>query len=335
MSSSVEAATSRALLREHGIGDTPLFSLEPRAGGGRVLLKAEYRNPYGGAKDRTAAYLLTWAAEVAGAGADVIESTSGNLGIALARLGPSVGLQPTLVMDVSLPGSRYREAARAGARVLLVEAPRPGMTMRETRIEIAREFERRLGYLSLDQYGNRAAVRAHRETTGPEILAATEGRVGAVVAAVGTGATICGIGAAFRTADRDAMIVGVEPEGSTIAGGVEGRYLPAGAGMRGRPEIVERFGDAIDYFVHVPDAVAAAWALHLRRSGFAVGHTSGATTAVAAALAERDGFDVVAVAHDDGEAFLPQMRRLAAGGEADHLAWRPPATELAAGSWKP
>jgi cysteine synthase A len=301
-----------AVLRSFDIGNTPLVALPDLVPGGQVWLKGEYENPFGSVKDRTAAYLLAWARRLAGPRVRVVESTSGNLGIALVRMSRLLGLSCTLVMDASVPPDRITEVRGTGADIELVRTSRPGLTFRDTRIEVAAEIGRRPGCIWLNQYANRAGMRAHQEGTGPEILRDSRGLVDAVVASVGTGGTICGIGAAVRESCRPPVVVGVEPAGSTISGGRDGDYLPAGSGMRGTPGIVTEFGRLIDRFAHVPDAVAACWALTVRRRyGLQVGPTTGAAVAVAALLAGQ-GLRVVAVAPDRGAAFLPAMRRLAA-----------------------
>jgi cysteine synthase A len=156
-------------------------------------------------------------------------------------------------------------------------------------------------------------MQAHQDSTGPEIWDVSRGAVDAIVASVGTGGTICGIGAALRNDSKAPLIVGVEPVGSTISGGTEGEYLPAGSGMRGTPEIVAQFGHVVDCFAQIPDALAARWALTVReRFGIEVGQTTGAAVAVAALLAKREGCTAVAVAPDRGPAFVPAMRQLAA-----------------------
>jgi cysteine synthase/acyl carrier protein len=303
----------RMLVERFGIGGTPLVPMPDLVRRGRVSLKAEYANPFGSVKDRTAAYLLAWARQVGGAGVRVVESTSGNLGLALARLGGELSMVPTLVMDASLPARRIDEVRRAGARVVLAGQCREGMTFRETRIAMANELGRRPGYLWLDQYSNPAGVQAHQETTGPEIWQAGHGSIDVIVASAGTGGTICGIGGYVRELDNPPMTVAVEPVGSTISGGIDGDYLPAGSGMRGPSEVVAMHGKLIDAFAKVPDSVAAGWALALRkRTGLSVGQTTGAAVAVAALLAERDGCHAVAVAPDRGDAFLPAMQLLAA-----------------------
>src|SRR5437899_6402285 len=100
------ASDGRTLMEMHGIGGTALVPLPDITERGRVWLKAEYTNPFGSVKDRAAAYLLAWARDEGGPHVSVVESTSGNLGLALAYLGPKVGIPVTLVMDRSLPVER-------------------------------------------------------------------------------------------------------------------------------------------------------------------------------------------------------------------------------------
>lgn len=307
----------RTLMSSFGIGATPLVPLPGVAVRGGVWLKAEYSNPFGSVKDRTAAYLLAWARGEGGPGVSVVESTSGNLGLALAHLGPEVGIPVTLVMDASLPRQRIEEVRRAGASVRVVEVSRNGLTFRESRIAVARELGRQSGWLWLNQYGNEAGLRAHQQTTGPEIWDDLDGVVDVVVASVGTGGTLCGIGAALRDRPRCPLIVGVEPVGSTISGGVGGEYLPAGSGMRGTPEIVDGHRDLVDLFAKVPDQLAAAWTLHLlRRYGLEVGLTTGAALAVARMLAEQRDAQVAVIAPDHGRSFRKAIRTLAEGAPA-------------------
>jgi cysteine synthase len=302
----------RMMMKRFGIGDTPLIPMHGLTLRGQVWLKAEYANPYGGVKDRTAAYLLAWAAAETGPDVKVVESTSGNLGLALAHLGGSVGIPVTLVMDASLPAQRIEEVRRTGASVRVVDSPRSGMTFRESRIAAARELGDLPGWVWLNQYGNDAGMQAHEETTGPEIWEHLHGGVDLVVASVGTGGTICGIGAALAAATPRPLIVGVEPVGSTISGGVDGEYLPAGSGMRGCPEIIDRYRGLVDLFAKVPDRLSAAWALELlQRFGLEVGQTTGAATAVAATLATQRDARVVVIAPDHGRAFRSAMRFLA------------------------
>jgi cysteine synthase len=245
----------------------------------------------------------------------IVESTSGNLGLALARLGRTLGLQVTLVMDESLPEARVRDARDAGAEVELVCDRRPGLTLRDSRIALAAEIGSREGHVWLNQYSNLAGMRAHQDGTGPEIWQGVATALDAVVASVGTGGTICGISAARAANSRTPLIVGVEPLGSTIFGGSDGDYLPAGSGMRGVPGIINECRAFIDICAQVPDGVAAHFSVMLRdRFGLKVGLTTGAAVAVGVLLAERDDSHVVVIAPDHGEAFDLAMRQLVTAG---------------------
>src|SRR5262245_11174057 len=130
----------RQILNRFRIGDTPLVTLPGLVQHSQVSLKAEYANPLGSVKDRTAAYLLAWARQEHGKDVRIVESTSGNLGVALARIGGHFGIRATLVMDRSVPDDRISDLRRTGADVMVVREPRPGMTLRETRIALASEI---------------------------------------------------------------------------------------------------------------------------------------------------------------------------------------------------
>ena len=311
-----------------GVGHTPMLDLSHLVKRGRLMLKAEFCNPFGSAKDRNAVYLLNWAYATAGARVRVVESTSGNLGVALARLGKLLGFQPIIIVDRTL-SKRQRERIReAGAQIELVLGPRPGLDMRQTRIALASELGDRDGYSWLNQYGNEAALLAHRETTGPEIWAECSGRIDAIVASIGTGATICGIGQHVKSLDPSVQVIGVEPVGSTIFGGsYEPSYLMSGAGMRGPCPLTVANGDIIDLWARVPDSVSAAYAAYVRdECGLSVGLSTGTAISVAIQVAEEDGSSVVAIAPDTSVGFRAEIEDLAANSPSARQL--PPAATL-------
>lgn len=281
---------------------------------GEVLIKAEFLNPFGSVKDRTSAYLMEHARRLHGDDVHIVESTSGNLGIALSRIGRLLGNKVTLVMDVSVPTERMAAVEQAGGALIIVREPLPGLDLRETRIRRARDLGAEEGKFWVDQYSNLAGMMAHSETTGPEIWEAAGGRVDAVVASVGTGGTICGIGQFIKSVSPSTLVIGVEPTGSTIFGGMSGPYLPAGAGFCGRPEIVARMMSVIDLFAKVPDHLAASYSRQVYlTSGIRVGLTAGAAIAVATHLAEEHDSRVVAIAPDSGRGFETDIENFAEG----------------------
>jgi cysteine synthase len=297
-----------------GIGCTPMLDLSHLVKRGRLMLKAEFRNPFGSVKDRTAIYLLNWAYATAGVGVQVVESTSGNLGVALAGLGKLLGFQPIIIVDVTV-SERQRERIReAGAQIELVLTARPGRDMRQTRIALAAEMGDRDGYVWLNQYGNEAGLLAHRETTGPEIWADCAGRIDAIVVPISTGGTICGIGQYVKSLAPSVQLIGVEPVGSNIFGGsYEPSFLIAGAGMRGPCQLTVANGSIIDWWAKVPDSVSAAYAVYVRdECGFPVGLSTGTALSVGIQVAEADGISVVVVAPDTAVGFRTEIEDLAA-----------------------
>ncbi len=305
------------------VGNTPMVALSGLTTRGSVSIKAEYMNPFGSVKDRTALYLAEWAVEQGGSDVRMVESTSGNLGYAVARLHRST-TRPLLVMDASLPIERIRHVEEGGADVQLVSEPREGMDLRQTRIAVAAELGAEDGSVWLNQYGNEAGVAAHRETTGPEIWAETCGKLDAVVASTGSGGTVCGLGAFFQAVPDRPRVIAVEPLGSTIFGGTDGPYLPLGAGMRGPTELVGRHGWVIDLYAQVPDRLAARWVLDLgARYDVLFGLTTGAAAAVGAAYAEEHDARVVVIAPDLHLGFDAELAALAEADPEDPITIAP------------
>ncbi len=309
-----------------GIGSTPMINLSHLVRAGALLMKAEFRNPFGSAKDRTAAYLLNWAFSTARPDVQVVESTSGNLGYALANLGKIGGFTPILVVDPAVSARQRERIAALGARVELVLAAWPGLDLRQTRTALAREIGSKPGHIWLNQYGNEAGLLAHRQTTGPEIWeqAQAAGRqVEVFIAPVSTGGTICGAGQYLKERDPRVRVIGVEPSGSSIFGGSYcSSYLVAGAGMRGPSQLMVDHASVIDSYAKVPDSVAAAYAAYIRdECGLPIGLSAGAAMSVAVCIAEQDA-NVVVIAPDTSACFKAEIDELAAAS--------PPARSLPA-----
>jgi len=281
-------------------------------------MKAEYANPFGSSKDRTAVYLLNRAYDLVGPGVQVVESTSGNLGVALATIGSRLGFRPIVVVDTTVSAKQVARIRKAGAQIAMVERPRPGLDMRQTRIEIARELGLRPAHMWLNQYANQAGVQAHLETTGPEIWRQCGEELDMVVAPVSTGGTICGIGQFIKSVSSSVAVVGVEPLGSTIFGGCyDPSFLIAGAGMRGSCELTQKNGAVIDAFAQIADAVGASFATLIKdECGLAVGLSTGLALSVAIQLAEEENRRVVVIAPDTNIGFSQEIADLARANPA-------------------
>ena len=289
------------------IGGTPLVRLNriPRPEGATVLAKVESLNPAGSVKDRIA-YAMVDDAERRGVlkpGATVVEPTSGNTGVGLAMVCAVRGYRLILTMPDDMSVERQRLFARYGAEIHLTPAIE-GMTGAVFAAqEMCREHAE---YFMPMQFENQANPEVHRRTTAVEILEATDGRLDAFVAAIGTGGTITGVGEVLKERVPGVRIVGVEPARSPVLSG--GRFRPhgiQGIGASFVPGVLNRA--ILDEIVQVRDEDATATARRLaREEGLLVGISAGANVWAACQVAAQMPGDqiVVTVLCDTGERYL-------------------------------
>jgi cysteine synthase A len=259
------------------IGGTPLVKLNriPKPEGATVLAKVESLNPAGSVKDRIA-YAMVDDAERRGVlkpGATVVEPTSGNTGVGLAMVCAVRGYRLILTMPDDMSVERQRLFARYGAEIHLTPAIE-GMTGAVFAAqEMCREHAE---YFMPMQFENPANPEVHRRTTAVEILEATDGRLDAFVAAIGTGGTVTGVGEVLKERVPGVRIVGVEPARSPVLSG--GRFRPhgiQGIGASFVPGVLNRA--ILDEIVLVRDEDATATARRLaREEGLLVGISAGA-----------------------------------------------------------
>lgn len=288
------------------VGDTPLVRLNrvPGDGAAEVLGKWEIANPAASVKDRIALAMVE-AAERDGRlkpTSTLVEPTSGNTGIGLAMVCATKGYRLVLTMPEDMSVERRRLLERLGAQIHLTPAIE-GMT---GAVFAAQQLVRKHKYVMLQQFDNPANPEAHRLTTGPEIIAATEGRIDAFVAGVGTGGTITGVGEALRAAGVAASIVAVEPaRAPVLQGGRAGVHGIQGIGASFVPGVLDR--GIYDRVVGVSDEDAYEMTKRLaREEGMLVGVSSGANVwaAVQIARALGPGKRVVTMLCDTGERYL-------------------------------
>lgn len=292
------------------IGNTPLVELKNVGGDAivysRILAKVERGEPGGSVKDRVAAYMIA-AAEKSGAlrpGGTIIEPTSGNTGIGLSLIGAARGYGVIIVMPDNMSKERVKLMQCYGAKVVLTDG-KLGMS---GAIKKARELLSTVpGAFIPDQFSNHANVRAHFETTGPEIWKGAEGKVDIFVAGVGTGGTLTGVGRYLKERDPNIKVVAVEPASSPVLSeGRAGAHKIQGIGAGFVPDILDTA--LIDEVVTVTDDDAFSSTKRLaRREGLFVGISSGAAAFAACKLAQRPenaGKTIVTLFPDGGERYL-------------------------------
>ena len=292
------------------IGNTPLMRLtrlEQKLGlQGQLLAKLEYFNPGGSIKDRAALQMLR-AAEQAGRigpGALIIEPTSGNTGIGLCMLCAARGYHAIIVVPETASIERIKLMRAYGAQVVLTPGS-AGMRGALERAEaLARENE---NAFIPSQFDNPENANAHYLTTGPEIWAQTEGHVDALVAGVGTGGTITGIGRYLRERKPDVQLIAVEPASSPLLSqGHAGPHKIQGIGANFVPAVLDR---SLLSRVQTVENDAAFAMMHLlaETEGVFCGISSGAAVSAAAEVLREDamrGKTVVAILPDTGERYL-------------------------------
>ncbi len=292
------------------VGHTPLF--EPvkyesqNQTAARVLCKLEYLNPAGSIKDRAALGMIE-AAERAGKlreGSVIIEPTSGNTGIGLAAIAARRGYRVILTMPDTMSVERRKLLAAYGAEIVLTKGTE-GMQGAVARAEeLAKEIE---GSFIPSQFTNVENANAHKSSTAPEIWEDTDGTVDILVAGVGTGGTITGIGQYLKQKNPNLRVVAVEPfDSPLLSEGRSGAHGLQGIGANFVPALLDTSVYDEIFPVKTEEAYAAARAL-AKTEGLLVGITSGAALHAATILAKRpENKDktIVVILPDTGDRYL-------------------------------
>ena len=288
---------SDALLRT--IGNTPLIPLLrigrefPRV---RIFAKAEWYNPGGSVKDRPA-YRMIRAAELSGQltpGKTILDATSGNTGIAYAMIAARHGYQCKLLMPANASTERKKLLKAYGAEVVLTD---PAEGSDGAFYAAQRLYQERPDlYFYPDQYGNPENPRAHYETTGPEIIKQTDGKITHFLAGLGTSGTLMGTGKRLREFNRDIRLVAIQPDGPFH--GLEGlKHMETTSHV---PELFDpKFADQT---IGVSTEAAQQMAKRLtREEGLYVGVSTGASICAALKIAAtiKEGV-IVAICPDAG-----------------------------------
>jgi cysteine synthase A len=289
------------------VGNTPLVKLNrvTDGAGATVVAKLEFYNPANSVKDRIGVSMIE-AAEATGElkpGGTIVEATSGNTGIALAMVGAAKGYRVVLTMPESMSKERRALLRAFGAELVLTPAAEgmKGAVARAEQIGVEQ------GAVQVRQFANEANPEVHRRTTFEEIWADTDGKIDALVAGIGTGGTITGVGQELKKRNPDIKVIAVEPAASPILnGGSPSGHPIQGIGANFVPEILDTkiYDEVLD--ASNDDAVAYARRA-AKEEGLLVGISSGAAIWGAVQVAQRpemDGKLIVVIIPSFGERYL-------------------------------
>jgi len=290
------------------VGNTPLVRLNRVTAGldATVVAKLEFFNPLSSTKDRIGLSMIE-AAEKEGLirqDTIIVEPTSGNTGIGLAFVCAARGYRLMLVMPEAMSMERRKLLIALGAEVVLTPGMEGMMGAVRRAEELAQQDPR---YFIPQQFKNPANPEVHRRTTAEEVWRDTDGRVDVLVAGVGTGGTITGVGEMLKERKPELRVVAVEPAGSPVlSGGNPGPHGIQGIGAGFVPEVLNL--DIIDEVITVEDDDALDMARRLAKAeGILAGISAGAATYAALAVAARPesrGRLFVVILADGGERYL-------------------------------
>jgi len=292
------------------IGKTPLLKLnryvQQKELSAVLLGKLEYYNPAGSVKDRIA-WAMIRDAEESGKlkpGSVIIEPTSGNTGIGLAAVAAASGYRIILTMPEIMSVERRKLLAAYGAEVVLTEGAKG---MRGAIVKAQELAEKTPNSFIPGQFVNPANPQVHRETTGPEIWEDTDGKVDIVVAGIGTGGTITGVGEYLKKKNSALQVIAVEPADSPVLSeGRPGPHKIQGIGAGFVPETLDT--SVYDEVITVKNEDAFQAGREIAHTeGLLVGISSGAALWAATEVARRpENADkvIVVILPDNGERYL-------------------------------
>jgi cysteine synthase A len=290
------------------VGNTPLVRINKltEGVGATIVGKLEFYNPASSVKDRIGVAIVD-AAEASGElkpGGTIVEATSGNTGIALAFVGAARGYDVVLTMPDSMSKERRALLRAYGAELILT----PGAAGMKGAVDRANEIAaERPGAILARQFANAANPEIHRRTTAEEIWADTDGKVDILVAGIGTGGTITGVGQVLKARKPSVQIIAVEPaESPILKGGAPGPHKIQGLGANFIPEILDTtvYDEVFDVDTDTAVAVARRAA---KEEGLLVGISSGAALHAAIEVGKRPenaGKLIVVIIPSFGERYL-------------------------------
>jgi cysteine synthase A len=289
------------------IGETPMVKLNRLVGkeDAEVYLKLEFFNPGSSAKDRIALNMVERAEQEGKLkkGSVIVEPTSGNTGIGLAMVGVAKGYKVILIMPETMSIERRKLLKAFGAELILTEGSKGMQGAIDKAYAI---LQQNPNYFMPQQFENPANPEIHKNTTGLEILKQMNHQIDAVVAAVGTGGTLTGVGEAIKEVIENVQIIAIEPQKSPVlSGGLPGPHNIQGIGAGFIPKILNT--KIIDEIIQVKDEEAIETARRVAtQEGILVGISAGAAVygAIQKAKEMGKGKKIVVIVPDYGERYL-------------------------------
>ena len=292
------------------VGKTPLLEISNFSKSqnveANIFAKLEYLNPAGSIKDRVAKQMIDDAEKsgILKEGSVIIEPTSGNTGIGIAAIGVSKGYRVIITMPDTMSIESRKILSAYGAELVLTEGSKGMKGAIEKAEELSKEYE---NSFIPGQFVNPSNPKAHENTTGPEIWNDTDGNVDILVAGIGTGGTISGIGKYLKEKNPNIKIIGVEPYGSPfITKGTAGPHGLQGLGAGFIPDILDT--NIYDEVMAVKDEEAYEMGREIAiKEGILVGISSGAALFGAVEVAKRSenkNKNIVVILPDTGDRYL-------------------------------
>lgn len=296
------------------IGNTPIVRINRIAGQeDRIFAKLEFFNPGGSIKDRMAKFIMDQAEKEGKLSDTVVENSSGNTGAAIAMISSVKGKKAVITIPDKMSSEKVNLMKAFGAEVVVTPTDVP-YDSPESYYSVARRIaSERNGYYP-DQYNNPDNIRCHYETTGPEIWRQMDGEIDVLVAGIGTGGTISGIGKYLKERKPGVKIIGVDPEGSVFY-----NYFKEGKIIRPHVYKVEGIGEdylvkavdfsVIDDIIQVNDRESFLMARRIaREEGIFAGGSSGSAMVAALKVAnEYRGKNILVIFPDSGYRYLSKI----------------------------
>jgi len=296
------------------IGNTPIVRINKITGkDDHIYAKLEFFNPGGSIKDRMALYILEHAKRSGELGESIVENSSGNTGAAIAMISAVMGKRAIITIPDKMSQEKINLMKAFGAEVIVTPTDVP-YDSPDSYYSLARKKAEEIGAYYPDQYNNPLNIRCHYETTGPEIWKQMDGKIDVLIAGIGTGGTISGIGRYLKEKNPDIKVIGVDPEGSVFY-----NYFKEGKIIKPHVYKVEGIGEdylvkavdfsVIDDIVQVNDKESFLMARRLaREEGIFAGGSSGSAMVAAMKIASSyKGKNILVIFPDSGYRYLSKI----------------------------